>query len=123
MALSKSNIAIFSVREFNSFNAMLIESKIFKAKNIIQVSKDDMAKAKGKSIFLVDWCDFHDEIEEILRLKADQTAIIIYVPQCRVENIELLNQVTQIKNVIIVNTKGRLMNDIVTSLITINYEQ
>lgn len=123
--LSKSTIAIFSDSQFNSLKTMIVDSKIFKEKNIIQVSNRDLKKAVKANVFLVHWKDFQNEMPDILLLKKDNTALIIYAPQNegRIENQELLNKIDQERNSVLVNFRGRLMNDILTSLITVNYEQ
>ena len=104
---------------------MLTESKIFKEKNIIRINKNDIKKSAQAKIFLVHWKDFQDEILEILNLKQDNIALIIYAPQEEgtIENQETLTKINQQRNAVIVNFRGRLMNDILTSLITANYEQ
>lgn len=124
MGLSKSKIAIFSSTEFNSLRDMIADSRIFKEKNIIQINKNDLKKSEKTQIFLVHWQDFKEEIYDILSLKKDNIALIVYVPQNegRIEDEDLLKKINQQRNSVIVNFRGRLMNDILTFLITVNYE-
>ncbi|HAU1190625.1 TPA: hypothetical protein ACT96X_000010 [Legionella pneumophila] len=123
--LSKSTIAIFSETQYSSLKNMIVDSKIFKEKNIMHVTKQDLKKAASASIFLVHWKDFQSDMHNILALKKDNTALIIYAPQNegRIEDQELLNKIDRERNSVLVNFRGRLMNDILTSLITVNYEQ
>lgn len=123
--LSKSTIAIFSDNQYSSLQSMIVDSKIFKAKNIIHITKQDLKKATGASVFLVHWRDFQNDIHDILALKKDNTALIIYAPQSegRIEDQDLLNKIDRERNSVLVNFRGRLMNDVLTSLITVNYEQ
>ena len=123
--LSKSTIAIFSDSQFNSLKSMIVESKIFKEKNIIPITKQDLKKAANASVFLVHWKDFQSDMNEILTLKKDNTALIIYAPpnEGKIEDQDLLNKIDRERNSVLVNFRGRLMNDILTSLITVNYEQ
>jgi len=124
IGLSTSTIAVFaSSSEFSSLKSMLVDSKIFKEKNIMKIHGNDIDKAKGAKIFLVHWKDFQNEMSKILVLKEDSTALIIYAPQKegRIDSQETLNQINQKRNSVIVNFRGRLMNDILTSLITANY--
>jgi hypothetical protein len=62
-------------------------------------------------------------LNAILSAKKDGTALLIYAPQeegfIPKEDIAKINQH---RNVIVVNFRGRLLNDIVTSLITTSYE-
>lgn len=123
--LSKSTIAIFSDTQFNSLKSMIVDSKIFKEKNIIHITKQDLKRAANASVFLVHWKDFQSDMHSILALKKDNTALIIYAPQNegRIEDQDLLNKIDRERNSVLVNYRGRLMNDIFTSLITVNYEQ
>ncbi|MCC5014867.1 hypothetical protein [Legionella sp. 31fI33] len=123
--LSKSKIAIFSVNEFDDLRDMIVDSKIFKEKNINQITKNNLKKAEKHAVYLVHWQDFQEQMIEILNIKKDATALIIYAPQSegRIEDQALLNRINQERNSVIVNFRGRLMNDILTSLITVNYEQ
>lgn len=80
IALWKREIAIFSSLElFESLKSSLIDSKIFKEKNIIHIKKENTEKAKNKAVFLVDWETFREDIETVFSSRKDhQTAIIIY---------------------------------------------
>jgi len=52
IALWKREIAIFSSLElFESLKSSLIDSKIFKDKNIIHIKKENTEKAKSKTVF------------------------------------------------------------------------
>ena len=104
---------------------MLIDSKIFKDKNIIKINKNDIKKAHKANLFLVHWSDYQEAMNEILESKNDSTALVIYAPQSegRIENQEMLNKINSQRNSIIVNFRGRLLNDILISLITANYER
>lgn len=125
IGLSKSKIAIFSSNEFSSLRDMLVDSKIFKAKNILHMHKNDLEKAKKAQIFLVHWQDFKDKMSEIIFLKEDNKALIIYAPleEGRIEDAGLLKEINQQRNSVIVNFRGRLMNDIITGLITTSYDR
>lgn len=122
IALSKGKIAIFASTEYNSLKDMMIDSKIFKVKNIIQINKNDIDKAAKANLFLVHWKEYKDEIRHILSLKKDGISLIVYAPQHegQIED-ESLMLINGKRNSIIVNFRGRLLNDILISLIT-SYE-
>jgi hypothetical protein len=121
--LSKRRIAIFSDSQYGSLEQMISDSKIFRKSNIIKINKDDLKKADGETIFLVHWGDYKDKIQEILTLKKDSTALIIYAPQNegRIGQ-EEMDKINLHRNSIVVNFRGRLLNDILTSMITTSYE-
>jgi len=70
------------------------------------------------------WKSSKASLDSILSDKDDATALIIYSPQ--EEGIlldEEIKKINQHRNVILVNMRGRLLNDIITSLITTSYEK
>ena len=125
IGLSKRKIAIFASKEYESLKSMLVDSKIFKERNIMQVNENDLNKAANESIFLVHWKDYHHKIDDILRIKKDSTALIVYAPQNegRIEPPDIMEKINSHRNTIVVSFRGRLLNDIMVSLITTGYEQ
>jgi hypothetical protein len=124
IGLSKRKIAIFASSEFESLKSMLVDSKIFASKNIIQININDIVKAEKESIFLVHWKDYKDKMGEIIKIKKDSTALVVYAPQSegRIEDPTVLDSINSHRNSIIVNFRGRLLNDILVSLITTSYD-
>lgn len=124
IGLSTREIAIFADDEYNSLKSLLVDSKIFKDKNIVKIDKNSIKKAEKTSLLLVHWKPFENEIENILRIKRDGDALIIYAPQDEgFINKEVLQRVNTERNVVIVNFRGRLLNDILTSMITTSYDK
>lgn len=125
IGLAKRKIAIFASGEFDGLKSMLVDSKIFEEDNIIQINKNDIKKAEKETIFLVHWKDYQEKIDEILTLKKDSTALIVYAPQSegRIEPQEKMDKINSHRNTVVVNFRGRLMNDILTSLITTSYDR
>jgi hypothetical protein len=124
IALWRRKVAIFgSVETFESLKMSLTDSNIFKKKNIIHISSDNIDKAKDKTIFLVDWETFGDKIEQIFSArKNDQTAIVIYAKPASIPQ-EIMSDIANRANTVVVNFRGRLLNDILTSLITTSYDK
>ena len=104
---------------------MLVDSKIFEDKNILQINKNDLKKAEKETLFLVHWKDYQDKIDDILTLKKDSTALVIYAPQNegRIEPVDMMEKINYHRNTIVVNFRGRLINDILVCLITTSYEK
>ena len=122
IGLAKRKIAIFAEKEYNSLNSMLIDSKIFS--KTIQINKNDLKKAEKETIFLVYRKEFQDKIDEILSIKKDSTPLIVYAPieDGRIDE-ENMKKINSHRNSIVVNFRGRLLNDIFTSLITTSYDR
>jgi len=124
IALWKRRVAIFgSVEIFESLKSSLVDSKIFKEKNIVHIKLDNIDKAKRETIFLVDWETFGDKIEQVFSARQDhQTAIIIYAKPASIPQ-EKMTDIANRANTIVVNFRGRLLNDVLTSLITTSYDR
>lgn len=124
VGLSKRKVAIFALTEFESLKSMLVDSKLFKEKNIVQIQENSLQKAETFTLFLVHWRDFQDKIGDILALKKDYAALVIYAPQNEgiIED-PTLEKINSHRNAIIVNFRGRLLNDILISLVTTSYDR
>lgn len=124
IGLSKRKVAIFSsIEVYESIKSSLVDSRIFKEKNVVHIKSDNIDKAKDQTIFLVDWETFKEEIEGVfLARKSHQTAIVIYAKPASIPH-EKMNDIANRANTVVVNFRGRLLNDILTSLITTSYER
>src|SRR5690606_21114506 len=122
----RRKIAIFAKADaLASLEALFADSRLFSVKNMIPISsRGDFGRADQASVFLVHWPDWPHEIDEILRHKKDGTALLIYAPQAAgfvpPETMALLEHH---RNVVLANLRGRLLNDVVVSLITSGYEK
>lgn len=125
LGLSKRKIAIFASDEYQDLRSMLVDSKIFDEKNVEQITKDNIKKAENYTFFLVHWKEFQTKIDEIIQIKKDTTALVVYAPQNegRIEPIETMEKINSQRNTVVVNFRGRLLNDILVSLITTSYER
>lgn len=122
IGLSKRKIAIFAKDEYQSLSDMITASKIFTT--TIQIHKNDIKKAEKESVYLVHWHEFQDKIDDILSIKKDTTPLIIYAPQEEgFIDKDIMKKINSHRNSVVVNLRGRLLNDILTSLITTSYEK
>lgn len=124
--LAKRKIAVFAKGDVvDGLEALFADSKLFDRKNIIRISHiGDFSRAEAASVFLVYWPDWPGELGPILAQKRDATALIVYAPQgsghLPPDAIALLERE---RNVTLANFRGRLLNDVVISLITTGYEK
>ena len=124
--LWRRKIAIFASGDaLTNLEILLLDLKLFNRTNIIRVSGDSELEAAEKaSVFLVHWPDCQDNINAILQRKKEQTALIVYAPQGQGSiPVEVMVQFELRKNVVVNNFRGRLLNDLVTSMITTGYEK
>lgn len=123
LGLSKRKVAIFaSLENFANIKTSITDSTIFKEKNIIQITSNNIDRAKDQTIFLVDWETFNEQIEQVFSARKNhQTAIVIYAKPRSIPQ-EKMNEIADRPNTVVANFRGRLLNDILTSLITTSYE-
>jgi hypothetical protein len=123
---ARRKIAIFAKADNAiSLKDLLIDSKLFKNKNIFVITKkEDLGKAEEASIYLVQWHDWSSDISEILSKKTDKCAMVVYAPFGgeRISDEQMQNLDSK-RYTTVANFRGRLLNDIVTSMITTNYEE
>ena len=124
VGLSKRKIALFAEVEFTSLQALLVDSWLFKINNIEQIHKSSIKKAENYSLFVVYWDEFSDMLDDILQKKKDNTPLILYAPQDKGKIApEDLKKINQHRNVVVVNFRGRLINDILVSLMTTGFKK
>jgi len=123
--LAKRKIAIFAKGDAAvSLSGLLMDSRLFSARNLISVQTDgDIGKAAEATVFLVHWPDWTATIDSILAQKADRTALIVYAPPGNPVPPNVMAKLNDRRNTTLVNTRGRLMNDVVLSMITTSYEK
>ena len=117
--LARRKIAIFAKGEMlPSLGALLDDCKLFSKANIVPIgTTGDIRKAENASVYLLNWMDFRDDIDEILRLKKDQTPLIIHAPPGEIPR-DMMAKIADARNVSVCNFRGRLLNDLVTGMIT-----
>ena len=102
---------------------MLVDSGLFQKSNVVKILKNNLKTAEKYTLFLVHWKSFESEIEKILGMKDDSTALIVYAPQSEgFIDKAVMEKINQERNSIVVNLRGRLLNDVVVSMITTGYK-
>ncbi|OGS20968.1 MAG: hypothetical protein A2252_04560 [Elusimicrobia bacterium RIFOXYA2_FULL_39_19] len=124
IALWQRKVVIFGSFEiFESLKSSLVDSNIFKKNNILHINSDNIDKSKEETIFLVDWETFGDKIEQVFSARKNhQTAIVIYAKPASIPQ-DKMSEIANRANTVVVNFRGRLLNDILTSLITTSYDR
>jgi hypothetical protein len=122
---SKRKIAIFAKGDnLKILMNLLVDTELFDKRNMIDISSGgDFGRAERATLFLIFWDDWQDKIDEILRAKKDNAALVVYAPKgpgsIPPDKFVELNSK---RNVMVTNFRGRLLNDIVISLMTTSYQ-
>ena len=123
--LSRRNIALFAKGDnATSLKHLLTDSKLFRAKNITEITGlNDIGRAESASVYLVHWHDWANDIDAVLNQKPDGCVLVVYAPynMGRIPDDQMRNLDGQ-RNTSVTNFRGRLLNDIVTSMITTGYK-
>lgn len=119
--LSNRKIAVFAEDDFEDLNAVLLDSRLFQKSNIIRIGTNSLKKAETCTVFLMHWGPFAGKIEQILEMKLDTTALIVYARPREIPD-DQMEKINQHRNVTVVNFRGRLMSDILVSMITTGYK-
>jgi hypothetical protein len=119
--LANRKIALFAKGDnVASLKNLLLDSKLIRAKNILEVTRaEDFGRACAATVYLVFWHDFEDDIDGILNQKPDSCALIVYAPYDlpRIPT-EQMKKLDGKRHTAVTNFRGRLLNDIITSMIT-----
>ncbi len=118
--LAKRQIAIFAKGDnTRSLKSLLEDSKVFKGKLIEITDSKDLGKAGKASVYLVHWHDWQSDITEILNKKPDGCPMVVYAPRSEGPVPEdKMKEIDGKRNTAVTNFRGRLLNDIVTAMIT-----
>jgi hypothetical protein len=122
-AIWRRKVAIIGSSEaFSSITDCITNTNIFKRNNVIHIPADNIEKVKEYTILLVDWETSENQIDQIfIARKNHNTAVIIYAKAGSIPN-EKMAEIANRSNTVVVNFKGRLLNDILNSLITTSFD-
>ena len=119
--LANRQIALFAKGDnLPSLKNLLLDSKLIKKKNIVDVTAHgDIGRATAATVYIVFWHDWANDIDAILDQKPDTCALIVYSPYDREKiPVEAMKKLDGKRHTAVTNFRGRLLNDIITSMIT-----
>jgi hypothetical protein len=126
MGLAHRRIAIFAKGDAQHALVQLVaDSGLFAKKNLLGIhSKDEFKRAGSAGIFLVYWPDWVGDLGEILRLAHDGVAVVVHAPPegGRIPE-AVMAELNKERNAVVNNFRGRLMNDLISCLITTSYDK
>ena len=123
--LSKRKVAILALNwNGESLEKTLIESGLFRKGNIGCYQIVNLEDAKWSDVFILDWETFQEKLDDVLHIKEKNTTLIVYaryglppIPK------EIMEKICERTDTVVVNFRGRLLNDVVTSFITMSFSK
>ena len=124
ISLSKRKIAIFANDKFDDIKNILVDSGLFEEKNIKKIDVSSIKKGEDISFYIIHYKFCKNEIDEILKMKKDSYAMIVYAPQDegRIDE-DMLKKINYERNSVVVNFRGRLLNDVLISMVTTSFRR
>lgn len=124
--LARRKVAIFARNEnLGSLKDLLGRSRLFKWRNIIEIqTAADIGVAEDASVYVVYWPDRSNAMDQVLEKKRSSVPMIVYAP-FEYDEIpdETMRKIDGHRHTAVTNFRGRLLNDILTAMITTAYEK
>lgn len=113
---------------YSSLKIDLVDTGIFRDKNIYQIKENALAKIKDATLVLIHYQSFtEDQIKNIILNKRSDSGFIFYFPEftppTTVIPASMMKEINNQQFTTIVNMRGRLINDIVITLLSTSYEK
>lgn len=112
---------------FALLKADLVNSGIFREKNVEHINHGDLSKVRERDLLLVRYGSYSvDQIKTIISNKNSSAGMIIYFPDFSPTNRvpdDVMSLINNEPHAILVNFRGRLINDILITLLSTSYEK
>jgi hypothetical protein len=118
-------ICVVAGKEYKDLETDLVNSGVFRGKNIRQVSLKNLADIKNADLLLVDYRYVADKIDEVLSNKQSRAGMVVYYPIIDKDRIsdDVAKRINNQSHTTLTNFRGRLINDILITLISTSYEK
>lgn len=115
----KRKIGIFANdADFDKLKNSLTDSGVFRECNIEKLIESEIEQAKTQSLIIVEWSEFGKQIEQIYNYRSTQTVPVIIFAAPGSINPDQIKDIANRPHTVVVNFRGRLLNDVLTSLMT-----
>lgn len=112
---------------YNSLKDDLVTSGVFRAKNIDHVTNKSLSKVKESNLLLVNYGSFDaKQIKTIIKNKNASAGMVVYFPDFSPTNRvpdDVLKLINDEPHSVLVNFRGRLINDILITLLSTSYDK
>ena len=112
---------------YSTIKSDLVDTGIFREKNISLVKSDSLAKIKQASLVLVHYQSLsEDQVKTLISYKKLNAGFIFYYPEftptAKIPD-DIMKLINNEQFTTVVNLRGRLMNDIVATMLSTSYDK
>ena len=113
---------------YSTLKTDLLDTGIFREKNIYPIKADTLSKVKETTLALIHYQSFTEEqIKTILLNKKPNAGFVFYFPEFTPPSViipqAIMKEINSHQFTTVVNMRGRLINDIVTTLLSTSYDK
>lgn len=106
----------------------LVESGVFREKNISQINDKSLSKVKDVDLIILHYQSFTaSQIKQVIADKKNDAGLVIYFPEfnppINMVPKDMLENINNHTYVILVNMRGRLINDVLITLMSTSYDK
>lgn len=124
---SRKITVLASSDNFASLRDDLVSSGVFRSKNIDHVTNKSLAKVKESNLLLVDYGSLSDQnMKTIIKNKKPSAGMVVYFPDFSPTNRvpdDVMKLINNEPHSVLVNFRGRLINDILITLLSTSYDK
>lgn len=110
---------------FTSLKADMVDSGVFRERNIDHISSLHLSKVKEANLLLLDYGSFTEQqVKTVIRDKPSAAGMVVYFPGFSQTNRipdDIAKLINNEPHTVLVNFRGRLINDILTTLLSTSY--
>jgi hypothetical protein len=115
----KKVVIVASQTNADSLFNLVSDSKVFSEKNIIKVtSREDSEDIRKGDVVLYKYSDSQFSLKDVMVKKADSAAVVVYAKPREITEQSEWDLLDEYRNVSVCNLKGRLLNDLITLMMT-----
>ncbi|WCN08275.1 hypothetical protein [Marinomonas mediterranea] len=119
IAVSNRKILICAGDRFGDLERLLVESKLFRKKNISQMSLHELDNMDSTTLCIVHYKYAQDRFTDLMNNKKDSCAVIVFADGGHQEVQSAHTQlIDKKKHTSLVNFRGRLLSDVFMAMIT-----
>lgn len=110
---------------FTALKADMVDSGVFRERNINHISGQHLSKVKEANLLLLDYGSFTEQqVKTVISNKPSDAGMVVYFPGFSQTNRipdDIAKLINNEPHTVLVNFRGRLINDVLTTLLSTSY--